>query len=93
MILLKIELNLISFLHVKIKLSAMKRETPPPVLLGRILYSWEYPFIKKQSTLCGIGEVLVSPIIGKVSSKSLRRNLNLSKFLDTPLMLAFSIEN
>ena len=33
MILLKIELNLISFLRVKIRLSAMERETPPPVLL------------------------------------------------------------
>ena len=39
MILLKIELDLISFLRVKIRLSAMKRETPPPVLFGLILYS------------------------------------------------------
>ena len=37
-ILLKIELSLISFLRVKVRLSAMKRETPPPVLFGLILY-------------------------------------------------------
>ena len=34
-----IELNLISFLRVKVRPSVMKRETPPPVLFGLILYS------------------------------------------------------
>ena len=39
LLLLKIELNLISFLRVKVRLSAIKRETPPPVLFGLIFYS------------------------------------------------------
>ena len=61
-------------------------------VFGLISYSWVYPFIKWQPTLCAFSQVSVITIIGKVYSKPSISSFNLSKLAAMPLILALRIE-
>ena len=69
-ILLKIKLNLISCPRVKVRLSAMKRKTPPPVLFwSHIVFVRIFLYKKNNLHYIGFSQVSVSLIIGKLSSR------------------------